>query len=125
MGGAGLTGRAGRNTSIYTSDHMDYNSETGVTFVYGGEAGVRIVDQAGAGRQASYGGGSVVMFNNKTGEHHVTDIRGFQLVDPRSGVRAGIPPVPPDEVKAKVKKRTLPRARSGDKERRSFNGGSR
>ena len=120
----GLTGRQGRNTSIYTTDHVDYNSETGVSFVYGGESGVRIVDQAGAGKQASYGGGSVVMYNHLTGEHHISDVKGLQLVDPNSGLRTGIPPTPPETKKPKPK-RTLPRIGPGDKERRGFNGGTR
>ena len=120
----GLTGRQGRSTSIYTQDHVDYNSETGVSYVYGGENGVQIVDKAAAGKQASYGGGSVVMYNHRTGEHHISDVKGLQLVDPNSGMRTGIPPTPPPTTTPKPK-RKVPRISPNDKERRGFNGGTR
>ena len=121
---SGNLGRQGRETTIFTSDHMDYNSETGVSYVYGDEKGVTIVDKASAGKPPSYGGGSVVMYNHLTGEHHISDVRGMQLIDPNSGIRTGIPPIPPETQKAKPK-RSLPRTPLNNKERRNFNGGTR
>jgi hypothetical protein len=117
-----LSVRQGRETAIQSSDHMDYNSETGVSYIYGREDGVTIVDQTGLGQQASYGKGSTVIYNHKTGAHRVIDARSIQLVDDRTGVRAGIPPTAPERKRDKPKPRPIPRTPSGDKERRNFTG---
>lgn len=117
-----LAGRAGRETAIQASDHMDYNSETGLAYVYGGDTGVTIVDQTGAGQPASYGRGSTVVFNHRTGQHRLLDARSIQLVDPRSGVRAGVPPAPPPAKPSKPKRDPFPRPGRADKERRNFTG---
>lgn len=117
-----LVVRPGRETAIQANDHMDYNSETGVSYIYGGDTGVSIVDQSGTGQPASYGRGSTVEFNHKTGTHRLLDARTIQLVDPRSGVRAGIPPTPPKPKPSRPKLSRFPRSDPRDKNRLNFEG---
>jgi hypothetical protein len=117
-----LAGRGGRETAIQASDHLDYNSETGLAYIYGGETGVTIVDQTGTGQPASYGRGSTVVYNHRTGQHRLLDARTIQLVDPRSGVRTGVPPAPPATRPRRPQRDPFPRPSGADKERRNFIG---
>lgn len=99
-------------------DQITYDTSKDLSFLYGYENGVTIVDQAGAGQPASYGRGSAIMFNHATGQAQIIDPKSFTFIDPRSGLRAGIP----REAKPKKKKDPdnfkLPVR--GDKERKSF-----
>jgi hypothetical protein len=118
----GLSRTERGDMAMRANDHMDYNSETGLSYVYGGELGVTIVEQSGVGQQASYARGSTIIFNHKTGEHKLLDARSFVLVDPNSGIRAGIPPVPPDRKPQKPKRKLYPLINRGQKERANFTG---
>jgi hypothetical protein len=116
-----LTVRQGRETSIQADDHMDYNSETGTSYIYGREQEVTIVDQAGMAQPASFGRGRTVRYNHLTGAIAVLDARSIQLVDPGSGVRAGIPPAPPPPANVRPR-RKLYREGPTSNERRNFTG---
>jgi hypothetical protein len=113
-----LSKRSGRAVAIRASDHMNYNSETELSYIYGGEGGITIVDQVGAGQPASFGRGSTIIYNHKTGEHKVLDARSIQLIDPRAPMFSESPPRRPQ----KPKRPMLPPTREGDKERRNFSG---
>ena len=114
---------ASQVTSIHADDRMNYDSATGLMVFYGGEGGVTIADQSGAGQQYSSGGGDVVSFNQATGGYNVLGARQIQFVDAQTGSRAAAPPAnPPKKPDAKKKRTPFPRVGPSDKERRNFNG---
>ncbi len=119
-----LTGRQGRQTAIRSDDHMTYDSNTGVSYIYGDANGVQIADQSGPGQTASFGQGRVVVFNHKTSESRIIDARSIQLVDPRGGARATVPKEPKktEDDKTKKTRKPFPRIPSSNKERRNFTG---
>lgn len=110
-------------TAIKADDHMTYDSASGLSYVYGGRGGVLLVDQSNLGSDASYGSGSVVMFNHRTGQHRVVDPRSIQLIDPRGdGFRLGAPPAESPRKPERKKREAFPRIGPSDKERRNFTG---
>lgn len=119
----GLIGRPpAQRTAIRADDHMTFDSATGVSYIYGGPGGVLIVDQSGTGQPASFGSGSVVMFNRKTGQHRIVDPRSVQFINPDGGLRAGKPSPETEKKPEKKKRQAFPRIGPSSKERRNFTG---
>lgn len=117
-----LNSRPGEQVAI-RADRMNYDSATGLSILYGGPNGVLIASQSSPGQPASYGSGSMVQYNHKTGENRVLDARSIAIADPRSGARASTPPVASAAAAQPKKKRTpFPAVPSANKERRNFTG---
>ena len=120
-------GNANANTAKHAirGDVVTYDSLAQLTYVYGTEGEVSIVNQDGQGQPFTSGRGRAIRLNNRTGEKTLLEPSGFAFVDPKSTLRAtaagpaAVASTTPKRKPIRMPVRPTPRS---DIERRGFNG---
>jgi hypothetical protein len=113
---------ANTNDRAIQGDRIKHDSLTDEFLVEGPQHGVIIAQQTGAGQAASYGRGTALLYNHRTGDMTLVNPQTFQFFDPRTAARGGLvePEKDPEDKKKPRPQLKLP-TRS-HLERRGFNG---